>query len=357
MKIIHTADLHIDSKMESNLSVEKAKERRNEIKQTFVRLIEYAKKHEVKIIIIAGDLFDTNEISNRTKNLILDLIRQNTDISFLFLNGNHDESIYKEENIPENFLHFENNWTYFNFDDITIAGITLGEKYNENIFDNLHLSENRKNIVVLHGQITKGSIEYVPYGINLNLLKNKNIDYLALGHIHEYSFGKLDDRGYYAYSGALEGRGFDECGEKGFIFLEFEQDGLKHLFVPFATRKFYELEIDVSHCSNMVEIMQLISKNTKDIGKENLIKIILKGELEKDFEKDIDYLLTNLNEKYYFVKIEDKTKIKIDLQALQADISLKGEYIRQVLGSNEIPEEDKNDIIMYGIKALEGEDF
>ena len=48
-------------------------------------------------------------------------------------------------------------------------------------------------------------------------LKNKNIDYLALGHVHKYKMEKLDNRGIYCYSGCLEGRGFDECGDKGCV--------------------------------------------------------------------------------------------------------------------------------------------
>ena len=39
MKMIHCADLHLDSKMESNLSAEKARERREELLQTFERMV------------------------------------------------------------------------------------------------------------------------------------------------------------------------------------------------------------------------------------------------------------------------------------------------------------------------------
>ena len=53
-------------------------------------------------------------------------------------------------------------------------------------------------------------------------LKNKNIDYLALGHIHGYKEAPLDGRGKYCYPGCLEGRGFDECGKKGFVLLNIE---------------------------------------------------------------------------------------------------------------------------------------
>ena len=56
MKIIHTADLHLDSPLGTNLSLLKQKERKRELLLNLERLIEYAKNQSVKIIIIAGDL-------------------------------------------------------------------------------------------------------------------------------------------------------------------------------------------------------------------------------------------------------------------------------------------------------------
>ena len=61
----------------------------------------------------------------------------------------------------------------------------------------------------------------------MSVFKDLNIDYLALGHIHSYKCHKLDKRGVYCYSGCLEGRGFDECGDKGFVLLETEEDRLE----------------------------------------------------------------------------------------------------------------------------------
>ena len=42
MKFIHCADLHLDSKLESNMSREQAAERRNEILLTFKRIVDFA---------------------------------------------------------------------------------------------------------------------------------------------------------------------------------------------------------------------------------------------------------------------------------------------------------------------------
>ena len=60
MKIIHLADVHLGSKMESRLPSDKAAKRRNEIRASFLRTAEYAEQNGVTAIIIAGDLFDGN---------------------------------------------------------------------------------------------------------------------------------------------------------------------------------------------------------------------------------------------------------------------------------------------------------
>ena len=42
MKIIHTADIHLGSRMDSRFSKEIANERKAELRNTFKRLVEYA---------------------------------------------------------------------------------------------------------------------------------------------------------------------------------------------------------------------------------------------------------------------------------------------------------------------------
>ena len=46
MKIIQCADLHLDSRMTSNLNPDKAKERKAEILNTFVNMVDYASAKE-----------------------------------------------------------------------------------------------------------------------------------------------------------------------------------------------------------------------------------------------------------------------------------------------------------------------
>ena len=65
MKLIHCADVHLDSRMESGLPVEKAKERRLELLHTFTRMTELAAEDKVEAILICGDLFDGRSVSTR----------------------------------------------------------------------------------------------------------------------------------------------------------------------------------------------------------------------------------------------------------------------------------------------------
>ena len=113
MKIIHCADLHLDSNMTSNLSREQAKQRKAELLATFERMIAYAKDNSVKAVIIAGDLYDKKNISANARNVFLSAINNNPDITFYYLRGNHDaESLFIDcDTIPDNIKMFNDSWT------------------------------------------------------------------------------------------------------------------------------------------------------------------------------------------------------------------------------------------------------
>ena len=239
MKFIHCADIHLDSKMETNLSSGQAKERKKEILNTFEKMVAYAAENKIRGIIIAGDMFDTARITNLTKSRVLNLINKNPQIDCLYLSGNHDESnfISTIEELPNNLKVFNQTWTTFDYGDIKISGVVVNDNNAPTIYDTLRLEPNNLNIVVMHGQINQYDVKSKAEVVNLTKLKNKSIDYLALGHIHTYEKKPLDQRGVYCYAGCLEGRGFDECGEKGFVLLNIENKSIRTEFVSFAKRK------------------------------------------------------------------------------------------------------------------------
>lgn len=355
MKIIHCADLHIDSKMETNLTADKAKIRKTELLLTFENLVDFAKNNDVDVIIIAGDMFDSARVSSKSRDRIFNTINSHKNIDFIYLSGNHDEeNIISQAQKIDNLKVFTNDWSTFNYGDIEISGVKLNS--NATTYDLLQLDKEKFNIVVLHGQITKYNLKDNSEKIHLSKLKNKNIDYLALGHIHSFEIDKLDSRGVYCYSGCMEGRGFDECGEKGFVLLEIEDKKLNYQFIPFAKRTFIEFEVDISGKDDWFDIERDILDKLSVIENKNILKVILKGKYKLSLNKQIEHLESKLNDIYFFAKIKDNSTLEIDIKDFQKDLSLKGEFIREVLNSD-LTDSEKEGIILTGLKALEGEDI
>ena len=128
MKIIHCADIHLDSRMSANLTREKARERRTELLTTFRKMVEYGAAHEVNAILIAGDLFDTKNVSATARNVVKDLILGHPGIEFYYLQGNHDEGSFTGglSQIPENLHLFDSKWTSFPLGKkVCITGVEL----------------------------------------------------------------------------------------------------------------------------------------------------------------------------------------------------------------------------------------
>ena len=59
--------------------------------------------------------------------------------------------------------------------------------------------------------------------------------------------------------------------------------------------------------------------------------------------------------RFYFLKIKDETRLKIDKETYEHDASLKGEFIRLVMASDK-SDAEKEQIICCGIRALSGEE-
>ncbi len=112
VKFLHTADWHLEIKYAKlGLNAEKAREIRV---RTVRNLMNIAKENNVDFIIVAGDLFDNNEVDRRLIEVLLDIIAQVAPIPVYILLGNHDpltrDSLYLDSSRKSlsNVVIFEN---------------------------------------------------------------------------------------------------------------------------------------------------------------------------------------------------------------------------------------------------------
>ncbi len=331
MKFIHCADLHLSSPLTANFSHKKAEKISASIFNALEKLIDNANKSNTSVIVIAGDLFDTTFISPSVLHRFKMLISANENINFIFVYGNHD---YTTTN-P--FADFSSNFKVLTENQqIFINGVVF-TAYSQNLPP---LNPNDFNVVIAHGDINGE--------ISLTALKNKNIDYLALGHVHSAKLDELDERGVWAYCGCLAGRGWDELGEKGYFAVD--TTNKTYAFTPIGAITFYEITKDITPYSNLLEFETAVKRNLLAINEKNAVRLVITGDITDENFIDFSYLNATLSERFFHFELKDKTKINYE-KLLGGSLSLKSEFLK-VIKDKGYPKDIEKEIIETGLKYL-----
>ena len=351
MKLIHTADLHLGSKIESKFPESKAKTRRGEIRNSFARMIDRARELGADVFLIAGDVFDAAPATPEDAAFFFGAIKSNPDLTFLVLHGNHDAGVPFPADLP-NLVTFSDEWSTWETDGVAVSGIEITNDNAASLYDAYAPVPGKINLVMMHGR--PGSSP-APDTVVLSKLADRGIDYLALGDYHARQDGKLGARGLWAYPGCPEGRGFDEPGEKGFLLLNVENGTVKCEFVPHACRTLYEIDCDVSGADGEYAAIELAKQAIAAVPDKDPIRLNLVGAVNFDHTNLAYNAADRLNDgRRFFVSVKDKTSVALDLDAIKRELSLRGEFLR-LLDAENIPDEEKNAILECGLRALSGQ--
>lgn len=356
MRLLHCGDFHLDSPLTTNLSGEKKKQRKNELLLSFVRIMEYADEHKIDAVLISGDLFDSEFVSVHTERIVKETVARYQKITVFYLPGNHDPKGFTktEEQNPRNLIVFSEKWDYYRLGNVVIAGAVLTAKTRGELLSSFQVYPEDINIVMLHGQIAAyedGKEDTIP----LSELKNHSIDYLALGHVHRFQQFLLAN-GIGCYCGCPEGRGFDECGEKGFVIVHLDGKQIHPQFFPFAKRTVQERKVDITGAESTSEAAERIKASLSDCSAEDLVLISLCGTVSLSSEYHLPFLRKLFSEKYYAFSINDRAvKLSVSEKDYRYDLTLRGEYVRLVMKGS-YTEEEKKILLELGLRALAGEE-
>lgn len=348
MRLIHCADIHLGSALTSRFGKDKATLRKGELRSAFSAMVDYAREEKIPVIMLSGDVFDSDRPSKKDKEFFYQVVKNNPGIDFLYLRGNHDQRSAYDQELP-NLKTFGFRWQCFRYEDLAIWGLETDAANESTLYSGLQADIGCKNIVMLHGQISDSPGQG---RICLSRLREKYIDYLALGHVHSYATGTLDSRGIWCYSGCLEGRGYDEIGEKGFVVLDSENLA-SPTFVPHSRRVIRRLEIDLTGCEDEYQALRRLQQALPTAA-EDLLRLELVGEVSWD-TADLPGEVSALLEGHYFHhSIKNRTVRAFDLEAYTQEISLAGEFVRRVQSLEGFSEEERRQIMDLGLRALAG---
>lgn len=326
VKILHAADFHLDSAFVA-LSEAQAKERRQESRETVERLVDYANDHGVQLMLLAGDLFDGDNVYSQTGELLCTALGRFSG-QVVIAPGNHDSfhirSAYARIALPENvhvFTGTEQERIAFPQYGCTVYGAAFtGEE--AAAWQGFDVAGEDIAIGLLHGDVGVKDSKYRP--ISMDSIAQSGLSYLAMGHVHQCSGVQTAGKTAWAYPGCLEGRGFDELGEKGFLLGTVDKDSVKLRFVPFAFRRYERLEVDVTDAEPLQAILHKLPLQTES----DIYRIVLTGEVNETV--NVAALQDELASRFYALEIREKTSVARDIWARQDDDTLRGLFLQNL---------------------------
>lgn len=291
IRFIHASDLHLDAVF-PGLSKEVPPDLRRQLHQaTFIaleRLIGICIEKQPDFLLLSGDIYNEENHSIAAILALRDgcLTLEKAGISVYIVHGNHDPFSSRLHSVtwPKNVTIFGTELTNVPFTarDGTLLARVYGishatNRESKNLAVQFKKTEDPcLHIAMLHctvGESNKAD-RYAPCSIKDFV--TSDMDYWALGHIHEYQ--QISQNPLAIYPGCTQGLHINEQGEKGCVLVTAEPQGLGYTLHP----QFYTLSPVLWHILTIdldEKTLLLPSENQTD-SLNNLEQTIL-TELDK----------------------------------------------------------------------------
>lgn len=244
LKILHTADWHMDSPF-SGFPPEQREWLKAEQRKIPGKIARLVKAENCDLVLLSGDVFDSP--GARESVPIVREALAGCGVPVLIAPGNHDpltaNSPWLGEAWPENVYIFIPgvSWVDIPQLDCRIYGAGYREAESPALLENFRAEGSaRHKLMVLHGDPLRLRSPYCP--VTGAQVRDSGLTYLALGHIHKSGSFPAGDT-LCGWPGCPMGRGYDETGEKGVYILELGENADLR-FLPLDTPRFYDLEAD-----------------------------------------------------------------------------------------------------------------
>ncbi len=357
IKLIHAADFHLDSPF-SGLSPDRAALRRGEQRELLDRLASLAREREADLVLLSGDLLDSERVFRETAQALARCLGSIPCPVFI-APGNHDfyspRSPYALLDWPEN-VHIFRSGQLERFDLPELNCAVWGRAFlaahqDDPPLAGFHAPEDGLlHLMALHGEVSPAS-RYGP--VSPGDIAESGLGYLALGHVHQYSGLQKEGNTFWAYPGCPEGRGFDETGEKGALYVELEPGNARAEFVPLCRRQYRVLEADLTGAPDPLSALEAALPAGTE---EDVCRVILTGEGEVP---DPAALERALAPRFYALTLLDRTRLPRELWARREEDTLTGLFLRLMWDRHQADPEDQicQLAARFGLAALEnGED-
>lgn len=276
MKIIYTSDLHLSSK-------------KPERSRALENIISIAKKKKTDLVLISGDLFDSNKEADILRPELRNIFSA-LPFKVIAIPGNHDMEAYRSD------MNFGNSIKVVTKHPFEIIGgeelSVIAVPYSNQNFNDLiaplkeNINKAKINILMLHCSLDIPDIREDEYGdekrqaylpVNSKVLGDIGFDYVFAGHFHSRVIeNRISEKTIFSYCGSPVSITRKEKGRRRIAFLSTETDSRGDL-------SFIELD---SFYYDSVKIEFRPGKENKALSG---LKKKLKGYREHEAELEISF--------------------------------------------------------------------
>lgn len=303
MKFVHTADWQLGAQLSH--AGEKASELRKKRFQAAEKVIEVAEDEDAQFVLIAGDLFEDHNVSDRVVHRAVRILNQFDPRPVYVLPGNHDPyrpgGVWDRDSwgAADDHVHLLTEHEAVEASDgvvlhpCPIKQKTSTQDPTEAIPEGGE-DDGRVRIGLAHGGLTDAA-DQPNFPIDPDRAEKSGLDYLALGDWH----GTLI-RERTAYSGTIEQSAFGESDPGNALVVEIDEAGGK----PEIERRrvgqlrWFERSVEVADVSDVATLEEELD----DAGNTNRLALRLKIRVLPSADDEVPARLNRLQH-----RLEDET--------------------------------------------------
>ncbi len=354
-----------------------AEAHREDLKKTFSSIITRLIEGDAQFLLIAGDLFDSNAVSQEYINFVVrELKRVGGNKYVIIIPGSHDplteNSVYRKKELlnvsPHVHIFQDENLYYKTFPehDITFwARPNISNRSRKSPLDidreqvKIHTGY---NVVLAHGSVEiPGKSSPDDHPVEFSRIASSEMDYIALGHWHgAQDFSQGGASCWYSGSPEItyqEGKGGLGSGYILEVTLEKGKTGIHPVRV--SERDFDERVIDVSDLESHEELGQKILEG----GNARLIRLVrFTGLSSPRLTFDESAIEEEYGDIFFALKIKNEAHLRPDLSLYEKEYPpefISGQFFRILKEKLAATKDSKErgvieEALQLGISELEG---
>ncbi|HUP55609.1 MAG TPA: DNA repair exonuclease [Methylomirabilota bacterium] len=351
LRIIHTADVHLGARHDD--LGEQASAQRERQFAAFRATIDLALAEKVDILLIAGDLFDSNVQPKRSVERVAAELKRlaESKIRTVVIPGTHDcydrSSIYRAYDLKTlagstadddlvTVLTPDQPSVHLTACDVVVHGPVFATKRAphsplRDLAGNPGGSPATWRIGMVHGSIAiPGKTERDDVVFTTDEIAATGFDYLALGHWHSSQQSRAGGVTY-AYAGAPEAVALDQDRAGKVLLVELEEtDGRRSVTVEdkqVGTTRFEKIEIDAANIAAQPALIETLGKK----GDPNLVldaRVV--GVRPDELDLNLDEIEAALARSFLKVRVRDVSQPALTEGTLPSADTIAGAFIRDL---------------------------